>query len=342
MLFGAYGPGEERPEFRVREAAISTSGAGSGPESTDHLAFVELYFTLYRRDPSGADFEVNEQRYIVNWLRGTAGLHFEDTSFQWGELSFTPFDGFPIRNVTFRRSQFLDSWALDSQSHAQGVYLDQVQGIVFEECFWDHNGWNEQIPGAGRTVFNHNLYAGAPENLRLSNSLLMRGASHGTQMRSGGIAENNLFLHNAISLFFVSANQGGRVSGNVIVHGTDIDAANTRGWGMEIGDGGQTVEVSDNIISECLASACSNLSMTGDSGVYNGTVIYDWGGAAPPSPGPFVDPGRDAESYNETQGEPATIDAFSTVMRQQSRMRWNPAYRISDIVAYIRAGFVAP
>ena len=340
IVYGAYGSGTERPRILEDNGpVIFTSGGGSGPAYTDYNVFVELYFSTYRRDPDHPDFDPSLQRYIISWLRGTRGLHFEDVVFQWGELSLTPFDGFPQRNIVFKRCQILDSWAPSSLSHAQGLYLHTVENILIDETLLDHNGWNEDASGGEKTIFNHNLYAGAPQGLEVRNSLSMRASSHGAQLRSGGVIENNLFVENAISIFFVSSNSNARIRDNVVLHGTDVSDSAGRGWGIDIENGGRNVVVRDNILSECSAGLCTNITGDTSNATFSGNVIYDWDGPFAQTPGPFSDPGRDIESYNQTQGRPGNIEDFATMMRGQSRMTWNDAYRIPVILDYIRSGF---
>ena len=51
------------------------------------------------------------------------------------------------------------------------------------------------------------------------------------------------------------------------------------------------------------------------------------------------DAGRDIESFNQTQGEAPTMDAFAQQMRGQSRINWNDSYRVQNIVNYIKDGY---
>ena len=340
MLFGSYGDSKERPRFHPEDFAFMTFGGGNGPEFTDYLVFVGLHFSLEHRNPSSSAFNPTSGRYIVDWLRGTRGLHFEDTVFQWGELNFTSFDGFPQTNITFRRSQILDSWSPSSSSHAQGLYLSNPDGVLIKETLFDHNGWNPDAPGGERTIFNHNLYGGAPKNVLVESSAFLRGSSHGIQLRDGGIVRDSLFSHNAIGLFLVNRFPGSEVSGNVFLHGDDIGPGNGgRGWGIEIKDGTQAMELRNNIVSQCKGIGCSNISILSPNVESSGNIAYRWPGSHPQNPGPFPDPDRSLETYNMLQGGEGTIEDFSRRMREQSRLNWDDAYTIPTIVDYIRDGF---
>ena len=339
MLFGAYGEGDNRPQFNSTDYSIMTFGGGDGPPYTDYIVFLELYFSMHRRNPAHPEFDPNLLRHHVNWLRGTRGLHFEDTVFQWGELNFSAIDGYPIDNVTFRRCQILDSWAPSTVSHAQGIYLAGVKNITIEETLFDHNGWNPDAIGGKKTVFNHNLYAGDPENLTLKNSVLMRGASHGVQMRTGGFIENNLFVENAISIFFVSRNKNGHVIDNAILNGSDITLSEGRGWGIEISNGGEHVEVSRNIIGHCKGTFCQNVTGDLSNATFSDNIIRNWEGRYSQFAGALKDASRNVESYNELQGGEATIASFAENLRSQSKMNWNKNFEIIEIMDYLREGY---
>ena len=45
-----------------------------------------------------------------------------------------------------------------SAAHPQGLYAYAVDGLLIEENVFDHNGWNEAVPGAGADIYSHNLY----------------------------------------------------------------------------------------------------------------------------------------------------------------------------------------
>jgi hypothetical protein len=53
----------------------------------------------------------------------------------------------------------------------------------------------------------------------------------------------------------------------------------------------------------------------------------------------FPDPTRSPASYNESLGGTATLEAFLTEARKQSRLNWRPAYTARQANNYFRAGF---
>jgi len=66
------------------------------------------------------------------------------------------FDTGGAQTIIVRRNVVTDSYSTDS--HAQGIYVSKVAKLTIEENFFTHNGFNETVPGAEKTIFNHNIY----------------------------------------------------------------------------------------------------------------------------------------------------------------------------------------
>ena len=102
------------------------------------------------------------------------------------------------------------------RTRVQGMYISGVDGILIEENLFDHNGWDEQIEGAGATMFNHNIYMSTSnpnwDKIAVRGNILARASAHGLQLRSGGLVEDNLFVQNAINLN-VGYHKGASLSG---------------------------------------------------------------------------------------------------------------------------------
>jgi hypothetical protein len=146
-------------------------------------------------------------------------------------------------------------------------------------------------------MFNHNLYIDNDNTgVVVRGNLIANAASHGMQLRPGGVCVDNLFVRNSIALQVGGGNHpdpGGvlaEVHQNVIVDGKNIDASQPRGWGMwfaNIASG----HVSENVIANNV-SGTSPLGIgldghhVGDTvasiGVHDlvieDNVVYDWGG----------------------------------------------------------------
>ncbi len=54
----------------------------------------------------------------------------------------------------------------------------------------------------------------------------------------------------------------------------------------------------------------------------------------------YDDPGRTVESYMASQGKEASLEAFITEAKAQSKQNWRPAYTAAAVNAYVRLGYV--
>ncbi len=343
MLFGAYGSSTTRPRFTA--GGLATSGGGGGPEYTSYLVFMGLDFVIERRDPTHPRHDPTFGGSLVSWLRGSAGVWFEDCVFQWGGIGFQEFDKFDIENVTFRRCQFLDSY--DSHgSHAQNVYISRAKNVVFDECLFDHGGWNASIPGADSTIFNHNIYIqNYTPRVTLKNSISMRASSHGVQFRAGGTVENNFFYQNPINILIgggSTPDKGGvegLVRDNVVDEGVNMHTGEGRGWGIEL-ENIRAVTVEGNIITHCRGTGCRNIPKGVAGATLNENIIHDWPGESPATQGDYPHPDVTLADYAATLN--LTIDQFYGELRKQSQFHWRPELTANAINNYFRSAFGRP
>jgi hypothetical protein len=206
---------------------------GNTPPSVDNLAFVSLSFSSGARPaangPSG-----------FSWVDGGRDILLEDCVIDRYQVNISV-QGFrgQVTNFVVRRCTVMNAY--DSQSHAQGLYASKVDGLVIEECLFDHNGWLESVPGAEATIYNHNIYVQGdcgPATLR--NNFVFRSSSHGAQLRSGGEAIGNVFVRNPLGLLMGGGDSpvpGGvtaLVKGNVVQEGNDITPTRLRGYGIDL------------------------------------------------------------------------------------------------------------
>jgi hypothetical protein len=346
MLVGSYGTGEQRPLLQTGAAgALWTSGAGGSPALMSHVAFVGISFHAHTRDPRSPAYAGTQGAAGVSWLRGTTDLLIEDCVFDsyTNGITLQNFDGYGIGNVRIRRSQVLNSYSLSSVGHSQGLYASGVDGLLVEQSLFDRNGWNPAVPGAEATIYNHNLYIQSDSrNVQVRGNIIARGASHGIQLRPGGVLDGNLFVANSISVLL-----GGTLAeatNNVILEGKDIRPDLPRGWGIEVLEA--TVGVlRGNIVAHADTDNASRFAILDQSGDAEITdhVTYDWDvNTDAGTPGPFVDPERSVASYNAAQGGGATLEAFLDEARLQGRGRWSERYLARAVDDYIRDGFARP
>ncbi len=176
------------------------------------------------------------------------------TGMSGGIVLFNP-AGIPGDNVVLRRCQILNAFSAPNIAHSNGMFASHQRNFVVEDCLFDHNGWKEGDPST-QTIFNHNIYfhdSGSVYPLILRNSILARASSHGAQMRSGGIADNNLFYQNPLGILIgtgqgVNAPVPTTISNNVINDSRDINGA-ARGNGIDF-VGGTNHLIINNIFKD--------------------------------------------------------------------------------------------
>jgi hypothetical protein len=234
------------------------------------------------------------------FLLPSSHMLIEDCMFD-GYSTNLVFQGYGGRHsdIRLRRSVIVDAYtdhALTSE-HPQGLYVFGVDGLLIEENVFDHNGWNEGVPGAGADMYSHNLYIdNGSTGVVVQGNLIANASSHGLQLRCGGSVVNNLFVRNSISLLVGGGNNpepGGvsaDVRGNVIVDGKNIDNLNPRGWALvlsNISSGSVAYNVvANNMLGTQPEILVLDADAMGDNGPTAGirdtsivnNIFYNWGG----------------------------------------------------------------
>jgi hypothetical protein len=347
MLVSAYGDGA-RPLFRTGGGqAIDSVNSSDGAAHIDHVWFVGLSFYANGRDPSDKAFNGNPDNVEgIHWRTGTSDLLVEDCVLRFYGLagSFLDSDNLGMSNIRLRRNQFLDSYNTEAAGHSQGIYLSAVKGILFEENIFDHNGWNDDVPGAQKQKFNHNLYVdNGNSGVVLKGNVSIRASSHGAMIRPGGVADGNFFAYDAISLLIGGGDkpEAGGVDGeakdNVVMLGTDIgDEAKQYGIDLE---NIHSVNVGNNIVANASSADASPPIRTGvDGATYEDNIVYNWPVGAN-TKGSYAEPKRDLASYDKDMGGPGTLEHFIEGLRSQSQQTWRTEYTADAINEYFREGF---
>jgi hypothetical protein len=362
MVIGAYGDGE-RPRFDFQGTNILKHGGIDGPTASNNLAFVSLHF-------NGVDHDVTKGNTggaspsCINWLRPAADVLFEDMRFQYCNVVIQAEIPGSVLRWRFYRSQFLDSYATDNE-HVEGIYLNGVSEMSIEESMFDLCGWHPDVPAAVPTIYNHCIYwqKEGPSDGLVRGNIVLRGASHGVQMRSSGRVLGNVFARNAIQGFLaddVPENEVyGEAIGNVFLesedtlpregHPADGSSDVPRGWGWELlsNQSGSTYVMKDNIFSHCLGSGtCMTVPAQFENAEISGNIVWDWKSTQSQdlkeSPGPFKDPDRTLASYNASLGGDESFEAFAAEIRKQSKTNWRQQYAADAVIQYFRDGFEAP
>jgi hypothetical protein len=233
ILISAYGTGD-RPLLNTRsDNAITTNVTPA-----NHVAIIGVRFNSNTNDPNSPDFTNTSAGYGFYGVAPVNDILIEDCYFEHysTNLLFQSTQGLE-QNISVRRNVLVDS----TGGRSQGVYVNGVQNILFEENLFDHNGWSEET-GESASIYNHNLYMSAHnDGVVVRGNIFANASSHGLQARAGGVIEDNLFIKNPIGMVFgngTSFTPGGvegRVSNNVFIGSRDLDGS-PRGYAIEVGN----------------------------------------------------------------------------------------------------------
>lgn len=357
MLLSAYGTGARpliKTNPKIHGTIIGSSGGGGG-QGGNYIAIVGIEFYAYTRDPNSPnyDFGTTSLTHVgINFLLPIDWMLIEDCKWSFYQNNVIQTVGGTSQNVSLRRNVIANNYS--TNSHAQGLYTENIVGLLLEENLFDHNGWNEQVAGAEPTIFNHNLYLQyqqGPATVR--GNIITWASSHGIQARSGGSITDNLFARNSITI--LSGGLPATITGNAILEGKDIDVATPRGMAIDLNPATGPSTVTRNIIAHAASSPINQrgialaASTTGIAATNN--IIYDWlnaivdqGSGNTTSPndinlGGYPDPTRSIASYNASLGGASTLAAFLAEARLQSKDNWRPQYTAAAVNSYIRSGF---
>ena len=245
MVVWSYGDGP-RP---ILHAGEEHGFHRHGTEDVHDLAVMGLHFRAHTRDPSSADYVGPAQREFQSGFRWTGGgnverILVEGCLFEYfgSNLAMHPSaDAGPFRDVRIRGNVFWSAWTGNAGNYSQGMYADNIDGLLIEGNVVDHNGglvaYTDDPQGmvppgitprdATVNWFNHQAYIqSGNRNVVVRNNIFANG--DGVQLRPGGLAEDNLFTRTIVSLTLGSATTPvaggitGLVRNNVFLEGEDF------------------------------------------------------------------------------------------------------------------------
>lgn len=194
--------------------------------------------------------------------------------------------------------------------------------------------------------------------MRVVGNLFARAASHGAQVRGGGLLEDNLFLDNAIA-GFVAAGRSGEASAtirlNVVLGGRDISPQLRRGWGLSV-IASPVVVFEHNLVAHRTPGVGDGwpYELQYDPGrppptsiSWHHNAAHRWGGdttsnrahlpgSFPVLTSGFPDPARTLDAYCLKNGLPDLL----TPARNRPRGTWPPELSPRVVNAWLRAGFL--
>jgi hypothetical protein len=363
IVVSSYGTGAKPIIDSGNQNGLNIMGGG-GITNISNIAIVGLDFYAGARNPNSSEFvsgATNNPTGISDLITGSNILLENDTVRYYGTNIVLQA---PLNNVALRRNVVIDAYSTTS-AHSQGLYADEITGLLLDGNVFDHNGWNSLVPGAEATIFNHNIYIQySCRRVTLISNISAEASSHGAQVRPGGTITDNLFIRNPIGLLIgseASAKNEDKlisiVNNNTIVQGNDIPAKEVlpRGFGIDVNPSAGPVRIMGNIIAHKASGSAQGHGIALSSGTIGVTVtnnvIYKWDN-------PIVDRGRDnitspnavnfagfpdsnrtVEIYNAALGGESTLVDFLAQARKQSKANWRKQYTAETINSYIRVGF---
>ncbi|PZX18225.1 hemolysin type calcium-binding protein [Palleronia aestuarii] len=255
-----------------------------------------------------SDFVVVSDVAFTDGIRVLSGdnLIMEDVKFSQDFFTMQGSD-----HITIRQSEFIDNFrdapvnpggwdALNDR--VQGVYASDVEGLLLEQNFFDHSGWEAGYDPDGDpsdphppSKFSHNMYIQySTTDVTLRDTVSMRAASFGAQLRGGALAEDNLFLDNNAALNFgggyaVGDQKSGNytlLNGNVVTSGAHKDADRIGAMTLGIDDYARMSALVSNLVThvanpddpaEIERKVWETAAVTENgSRVFDDTIVHNW------------------------------------------------------------------
>lgn len=334
-----------------------------------NFAFIGLEFSAYKMDTKNSAFTGTNPADIV-MLGGNQNIWFEDNKFHHVEVVVQAWENANPTNITLRRNIWTGAYytksSFDRDKRPSNLYAAGVVGLTLEENVFDHGGWHATVPGAAANMYNHNVYIQSSvdgSKLVMRNNIITRGSSHGAQLRSGGIAENNFFARNTVGLLMGYDAQSGHKAyamRNVITEGGSMvkgdkpcsgaNLCTQAVWGLHIEANdvadyqaiGNIVSSKTTVSDDLWTLTFKALNLAGLNGLTDsrikGSNNIEWNWKSIGT-GNYPAPGRTLADYNQSLGGAKSFEAFMDVVLNRPLGQWDEKYTAGAINDYIRAGF---
>lgn len=210
LVIGSYGDSTTLPRIEVDDFFIDHDG-----QSRDFVALVDLHLFVYSLEPTDPAFD-GSTAGVLRYVGGGQNLLVEGCHLQYGELVVQSLGAAKYEHVEVRRSVIEKAYHADtcspgdpngSSAHRpSGIYAHQVTDLLLEGNLFDHNGWNEEVPSACATIYNHNTYLNG-DGITIRDNVFTRASSIHIKMLSdnpgdmnGTLVENNFFVEGEVGI----------------------------------------------------------------------------------------------------------------------------------------------
>ncbi len=277
LVIASYGESVEMPLVEIGDHFIDHDG-----QARNHLAIIGLHFVVYRRAVGDPQFD-GAGEGVFRFVGSGTNLLLEGNHLQFGEIVVQSCcaDNSHYANVEVRRNVIEKSYHRntclpgnpngDSTFRPSGIYSSHVEGMLVEGNVFDHNGWNPEVPSACATIYNHNVYLAATNDLVIRDNIFARASSIHIKLRSdetgamdNTLIEGNYFVEGEIGVSVGgNSDQPARFSNTTIRNNVLSDIGRSRpttrtlAWGVEVIDN-DTVSITDNYFLDQRESGVSN------------------------------------------------------------------------------------
>lgn len=337
-------------ESELHPVVVTAYGTGTDPKLGEIKAFHDVSKNVVFQgvDVAGA----------ATILKGE-NILFDNLSFK-GDVNIQNVQGFTMRGTDVTDVHLdkpVDGGATwhPSLNRQGGMYVSNTSGLLLEKNFFDHNGWGDGYdPNLSATrpqppsMYSHNIYLQYDNSdVTLRDTISMRGASFGAQVRSGGFIENNLFLDNNCGVSSLGGDYDGAgpignytlFMNNVITSGAHKLVSAQQGGltiGMEMR--GRHSALVDNIIAhlenpndpaEMAEKTITHPAYYNcDPGsVFDNTKVYGWDAKTAAA----------LSTFNQNVGglNPVSLDQV-TIQNFTAKLLNKPGASIADLAGYLR------
>jgi hypothetical protein len=255
LVVASYGDSRELPRIEISEYFINHDG-----QTRSFVAILDLHLVVSTRDPNDPDFDGGVGgEGLFRYVGGGSRLLIEGCHLEYGEIVVQSYDAVHYEDVEIRRNVVEKSYHAntclpgdpngDSTYRPSGLYSSHVVRLSVEGNLFDHNGWNEDVPTACATIYNHNLYVNGTD-LVVRDNLLARASSIHIKLRSdttsdmtGLTIENNHFVEGEIGVSIGGNSEepyrfvASTIRDNVLCDiGRSQPTTRTLAWGVDVQD----------------------------------------------------------------------------------------------------------
>jgi hypothetical protein len=245
LVIASYGDSADMPRIEVADHFIDHDGA-----ARSFTALVGLHLVVNTRDPADPAFTGSGDG-LLRYVGNGSHLLIEGCHFEYGGLIVQSYGSGVYQDVEFRRNVVERAYDAASCPNVgpSGMYSSHIERLTIEGNLFDHNGWNDEVPGACATMYNHNLYLNG-NDLVVRDNIFSRASSMHIKLRSdttgdmsGTLIENNYFVEGEIGVSIGgNTDVAGRFGASTIKNNVMSDigrsqpTGRTLAWGIEVKD----------------------------------------------------------------------------------------------------------